>query len=256
MSTMLETINLDVEIAGRALCRRLTVTIDRHQCWAVLGKNGAGKTTLLHTLAGLRRPAHGSIRLYGNDIDQWPRREVARNIGVLFQDNDDRFPSSVLETALVGRHPFLKPWQWESDDDRSIARAALAAVGLTGLDDRIVSTLSGGERRRLAVATALTQDPNLYLLDEPTNHLDLHHQIAVLDTVTQRVREQGKAAMMILHDANLASRYCDHVLLLYEDGGHEAGPASTTLSAANLAAVYGHPIHRIQGPMADIFVPG
>ncbi len=256
MNTVLETTALDVQIVGLTVCRNLTFSIRRPQCWAILGKNGAGKTTLLHTLAGLRPYDHGSIRLLGKDIDQWPRRDIARHIGVTFQDCDDRFPSTVLESALVGRHPFLKPWQWENDDDRSIARAALRAVGLAGLDHRIVSTLSGGERRRLAIATALTQDPDLYLLDEPTNHLDVHHQIAVLDTITRRVREQGKSAMMILHDANLASRYCDHVLLLYGDGRHECGPVSTTLTEANLASVYGHPIHRIRGPAADVFVPG
>lgn len=256
MNTLLTTTDLTAGVADVIACRGLNLRLLTGECWAILGGNGVGKTTLLHTLAGLRPPRDGSIRLRGSELRRIPRRDVATQIGVVFQDSDDRFPGDALETVLIGRHPHLGSWQWESDADRALARAALIEVGLDGCAERSVTTLSGGERRRLAIATVLIQDPALYLLDEPTNHLDVHHQIAVLDVIARRTTERHKAAMMALHDANLAARFCTHVLLLYGDGAHDAGPASAVLTAANLARVYRHPIHRLRGPAGDVFVPG
>ncbi|HEY4646004.1 MAG TPA: ABC transporter ATP-binding protein, partial [Steroidobacteraceae bacterium] len=170
----LETRDLDVEIAARRLVEGLSFKISPGEFLAVLGENGVGKTLTMHTLAGLRAPGAGSILLKGRELATWPRRELAGVLGLLAQSSEDPFPSTVLETALIGRHPHIEFWRWESDRDLGIARGALADVDLTDREGRSVETLSGGERRRLAIATVLTQDPVLYLLDEPTNHLDPH----------------------------------------------------------------------------------
>ncbi len=236
---------LDIRIGGVEVCRDLTLTFAPGQCWAILGRNGSGKTTLLHTLAGLRAPQRGTVRLADVPLPSQPRRRLARHLGLLPQDSHDPFPATVLETALLGRHPHGSPWGWETAADVRLAQAALQQVGLAGWDDRDVATLSGGERRRLALATLLTQDPDVLLLDEPTNHLDLHHQVALLDQLTRLARTRDKTVIMVLHDVNLAARCADHALLLQGDAHIEAGACGDVLRTARLEALYGQTLRQV-----------
>lgn len=246
---------LTVAIGGHEICRSLELEIRPGECWAILGRNGAGKTTLLHTLAGLRSPQAGRVLLAGIEIATLPRRRVAQQLGLLPQIADDAFPGTVLETALLGRHPYLGRWQWEGPEDYAVAEAALSAVGLEGFAARQLITLSGGERQRAALATLLTQDPALLLLDEPTNHLDLHHQVTLLDRLHDRARARGQALVMILHDVNLALRYCDHVLLLFDGGETAAGERQSVLDRARLERLYAHPLIELQGPAGPVYLP-
>ena len=165
-----------------------------------------------------------------------------------------RFPATVLESVLVGRHPHLSRWQWESADDVRIAREALAAADMTGTEARDVRTLSGGERRRVALAALLAQQPRLFLLDEPSSHLDLSHQLALLEQLVAAVRLDNKAVIMVVHDVNLAVRYCDHALLL-ADGEASAGRAEELLTAKRLSAVYGVSLRQVAGPRGNLFAP-
>ncbi len=167
---------LSLSVPGRVLCRDLSMTVKAGERWTILGPNGAGKTTLLLTLAGLHPPDAGAVFLDGAPLSELPRRRVAQRLGLLPQESHDPFPATVLETALLGRHPHLHPLRGEGPQNRSRAIEALRSVDLHGLLERDAASLSGGERRRLALATLLTQDPQLLLLDEPTNHLDLRHQ--------------------------------------------------------------------------------
>ena len=256
MTCLLQTRQLKVTIAGKTICESLDLSIERGQCWGILGSNGAGKTTLLHTLAGLRPAASGSVLLDGEPLVTLARRAIAQRIGVLFQDAHDAFPDTVLNTVLIGRHPHLKTWGFESAEDIALAQSALAATGLGGLEQRLISTLSGGERRRVALATVLAQDPALYLLDEPVNHLDLHQQIATLELLKTRVRADNKAVMMSMHDVNLAARYCDHVLLLFGDCTLVQGLTGEVLNQAGLERLYRHPIVSVAGPQGPAFLPG
>lgn len=251
---LLQCQQLNVRIAGQSVCEQLDLSIEPGQCWALLGRNGVGKTTLLHSLAGLRPIHAGNILLQGRSLATWPKRERARALGVLFQERSSAFPSRVLETALIGRHPHLGPWQAESSADLAIARRALTAMELSDLETRLSDTLSGGEQQRLALAAVLTQDPALLLLDEPVNHLDLHHQIQVL-TLLQASAGAGKAVVMSLHDVNLATRFCSHVLLLHGGGDYECGDASTILNSATLTRAYGHPIRQISHDGQRSFLP-
>ncbi|MBI5460953.1 MAG: ABC transporter ATP-binding protein [Gammaproteobacteria bacterium] len=243
--TVLALHQVNVSIGNVAVCRALDVVFNPGECWAILGRNGTGKTTLLHTLAGLRVADSGAVLLDGTPITQQPRRHIAQHLGLLPQDSHDPFPATVLETALLGRHPHLSLWGWETAKDRALAHAALAQVGLEQWDAREVATLSGGERRRVALATLLTQDPDILLLDEPTNHLDLHHQVALLDLLAHQAREQRKTVIMVLHDLNLAARFADHCLLLYGDGNVCAGACDGILETPILERLYSQPLRKI-----------
>ncbi|MDQ6923685.1 MAG: ABC transporter ATP-binding protein [Pseudomonadota bacterium] len=245
---------LTVTIAGIGVCRELDFSVAPGQCWAILGRNGAGKTTLLHTLAGLRPPAAGAIALDGRPLATLSAREVARVRGLLTQDDSDAFGATVLETAMIGRHPYLSRWQWESAEDLRIAREALALMDIANAEARDVRTLSGGERRRAALAALLTQQPRLFLLDEPSSHLDLAHQLAVLLRLTTLAREQRSALIMVLHDVNLARRFCDHVLML-DQGTAVAGPASELLTAERLSRIYGVTLKTLGQGEELCFVP-
>jgi iron complex transport system ATP-binding protein len=244
---MLETRRLAVTVADNEVCRGLDLRIGDGSVWAILGRNGVGKTTLLKCLAGLHPPRKGEVLLEGRPLEAWTQRERARRIGVLFQHGTHAFPGTVLETALTGRHPWVERWSWESDEDIAQTRAALADVDLAGMETRAVSTLSGGESQRLGLATVLAQSPALYLLDEPNNHLDLKHQIAIMELICRRARQPGHAAILVLHDVNLAARFCDHALLLHGDGACEHGAVDEVMTAERLSRLYQYPIRRVAG---------
>lgn len=228
---------LDVTVAGRTLVKGLDFRLTDGACVAILGRNGAGKTLTLHTLTGLRAPAAGSVSVGGRSIADWPRRQLARHLGLLMQNYEHPFPSTVLSSVLIGRHPHIGFLQWESEKDLRLAHAALAAVSLQDVAERDVTTLSGGELRRLGIATVLAQDPEIVLLDEPVNHLDLNHQLAVLRIFSGKARA-GHNVMISLHDVNLALRFCDHALLLFGDGEWLYGPSDEVIIERNLSRLY------------------
>jgi iron complex transport system ATP-binding protein len=252
--TRLAVEGLAITQGGRTLCRGLELTLAPGQCWAVLGGNGSGKTTLLHTLAGLLPAAAGMIRLDHHPLATLPRRRIAQRLGLLLQESHDPFPTTVLETAMSGRHPHLGRWQQEGSADHAIVHQALAAMELSGMEQRMVQTLSGGERRRLAIATLLTQAPQLLLLDEPLNHLDLHHQQLLLRQQRQLARE-GRTVVMVLHDPNQALRYCDQALLLYGDGRWESGVCEELLTVERLSRLYRHPMRLVEQGEERFFIP-
>lgn len=253
--TRLETRDLVLRIKERTLMRDLSVAFEGGQNWAILGANGSGKTTLLHTLAGLRHADEGDVLLDGQTMQHTPRRARAQKLGILFQESPNAFPASVLETVLSGRHPHHGFWQSETKDDHAVAHAALEAVGLVDFSDRNLATLSGGERRRVEVATLLAQDAPLCLLDEPVNHLDPRHQIELLRLVCARTEHTGHLNLLVLHDVNLALRFCSHGLLLFEDGNTRHGRLNDILDSSSLEAVYRCPMREIHSDAGRLFFP-
>lgn len=252
---LLQSHRLACRIGERLLCHDLELEVNAGECWGILGGNGSGKTTLLHTLAGLRQPAAGEVRLDGTPIPSLSRRHIAQRLGLLLQESIDAFPATVWETVLSGRHPHLGRWRNESEQDREVASAALATMDLGALASRPVQSLSGGERRRLAIATLLTQAPALLLLDEPLNHLDLRHQQSLLRYLRTLCGEKEKGVVMVLHDPNQALRYCDKVLLLSGDGHWQAGRCKELLTAETLSRLYGHPLEMVAQGDKRLFLP-
>lgn len=238
VTTLLSAEQLDVSIGTVDVSRQLSMAVRPGEFWGLLGPNGVGKTTLLKTLAGIHPIESGTVRLGEQNMNDMSRRNIARTLGMLPQHTDYAFDASCEQTALVGRHPHLKAWSRESRKDRAMARQALADLGLLELAERSCMDLSGGESRRLALATLLVQDPQVMLLDEPTNHLDPANQVAILNVLGERVRREHRGAIMALHEVNLATCYCSHVLMLYGDGEWDAGPTANLLDAERLSRLY------------------
>jgi len=192
----------------------VSVDVVRGELLGLLGPNGAGKSTLLKLASGALRPGRGTVRLGGTDPQTLSRAEVARRVAVVAQREDVSFSFTAFDVVLMGRAPHLGLFGVEGAGDREQADDALRASGAWELRDRTFSELSGGEQKRVAIARALAQSADVLALDEPTAFLDVHHQIAVLDLVRARVDERALAAVMVLHDLNLAAQYCDRLLLM------------------------------------------
>ena len=248
--------SLDVSIAGKNICSKLNLELEPGQFWGLLGPNGIGKTTLLKCMAGLSPPDRGNVFLENQEIENLPRRVVARMLGMLQQHTVYVFDASVLETAMTGRHPHLAYWEREGHEDKQKALDAIRAVDLAGFENRSVTGLSGGEARRLAFASLIVQEPAILLLDEPTNHLDMKHQIRIMNQVGKQVIGGNRSAMIALHDVNLAARYCTHIVMLLGQGDWQAGPVAELLNRENLERLYQCPVEVVQTSGGRRFLPG
>ncbi|GGY05325.1 ABC transporter ATP-binding protein [Paludibacterium paludis] len=238
----------------RLLCRRLNLTVRPGEAWLVLGENGAGKSTLLAALAGWHAASHGEVLLDGAPIETVPARRRARRLGWMTQHDDSPFPVSVLEKLLTGVHPRRRRWEWESAEDLALARRLIEAMDLGGLEGRDIAALSGGERRRVSLATLFMQDTPLMLLDEPLSQLDLRHQQQML-ALFARERAAGRGLVVVGHDPNHASAFASHVLLMAGDGEWQAGPRDSVLTAKALSALYRHPVREWTDGAERWFVP-
>jgi cobalamin transport system ATP-binding protein len=238
MTPALWTEGLAVGYGGAPVVSDLTLEVVPGRLWAVLGPNGSGKSTLLRTVLGLLRPLAGGVTLFGTALARWERLALARRVAWVPQAFDGDAGFTGLELVLMGRSPHQGGWGLPGPRDLAVARAVLAELGIEHLAGRVVSRLSGGERRLLLVARALAQEPQLLLLDEPTAFLDLQHQAVVLERVRTRVRN-GLAAIAVLHDPNLAAAFSDSVLLLRDGRVLGQGPSTELLDAARLGRLYG-----------------
>jgi iron complex transport system ATP-binding protein len=187
----------------------------------ILGANACGKSTLLKSMSRLLKPTTGTVLLDGRDVHSMPAKELARTLGLLPQSPIAPEGITVADLVGRGRHPHQGIMsRWSSADDEAVA-FALDTTGTAELADRAVDELSGGQRQRVWIAMALAQQTDLLLLDEPTTYLDVAHQVEVLDLLTDLNADSGITIVMVLHDLNLAARYCDKVVMI-ADGEVEA----------------------------------
>lgn len=208
------------------------------ELWAVLGPNGAGKSTLVRASLGLLPALAGRVAVFGRDVREIGRRELARQVAWVPQSVDALPDFTAMELVLMGRAPHLSRWALASGADVARAQAALDELGIGALAGRALGALSGGERRLVMLARAFTQAPELLLLDEPTAFLDVRHQVQTLALVRRRV-EQGMAAVAVLHDVNLAAAFATKVLLLRGGRALASGDAGEVLASERLEALYG-----------------
>lgn len=245
MSAVLQADSLKLAVRERTLVASLDLRIEPGQVICVLGPNGAGKSTLLRTLAGLRAPDGGHVRLDGRDVGAYAPMELARRRGFLPQAIVDAFSLSVMEAVAAARHPRLPFWAW-GDEDESPTRRALATFELDELVERDVTTLSGGERQRVNIAALFNQDVEVMLLDEPLSSLDLHHQIKTLHELMRAAMHEGRSVIYTVHDINLAAQHATHAILLDGRGHALAGPVDEVITSEHLSAAFHHPIHGIE----------
>lgn len=206
---VLELVGATRRVQGRDLVSEVSLSLRKGEMLGVIGPNGSGKSTLLNMMAGLLRPTSGEIRLEGQPMARLRRRQIAQRLAMVSQAADAGERISVRDAVELGRTPWLGPFRpWGARDDEAV-EAALLAVGMEQMAARDWSTLSGGERQRVHIARAHAQVPQILLLDEPTNHLDVHHQIAILDLVSQL----PVTTVIALHDMHQALR-CDRVMVM------------------------------------------
>jgi iron complex transport system ATP-binding protein len=223
---------------GQAGLHGVSVDVPRGSLVGIIGPNGSGKTTLLRLLGGMLVPASGRVTLDGRDLARMPRRELARQISVVPQETRLSFEYSVLEVVLMGRYPHLGAFELESQEDVAIAREALAATGTLALEGRLFPTLSGGEKQRVIIASALAQSAGLMLLDEPTAALDPGYQIEMASLLRRLSDERGVTMAVATHDLNMAAGLCRHLVLLRAGRVIAAGPTDEVLTREAVRALY------------------
>ncbi len=217
----------------------VTVSIPTGSFTGLIGPNGCGKSTLLRLLAGIDRPAQGRVQLDGRDVATYSRREYARRVAVVPQETHPAFDYSVMDMVLMGRHPHLGAFELEGPGDCAEAVRALEATHAEHLADRPFNALSGGEKQRIVIASALAQAGDVLLLDEPTASLDLGAQLDVAGLLTRLHRARGATMVMATHDLNLAASLCDTLVLLRAGQVLVQGPTRDALTSATVRALYG-----------------
>ncbi len=224
---------------AREVLSRVTLHVERGALIGVLGPNGSGKSTLIRLMAGTLTPTSGEVTLDEVSIARIPRAALARRIAVVPQETRLTFDYSVLDIVLMGRYPHMGAFELEGPEEIRLAREALAATDTQDLEDRPFASLSGGEKQRVILASALAQSAELLLLDEPTAALDLGYQMEVVMILKRLNESRGVTMVLTAHDLNFAASLCRHLILLKQGRVIAAGPTAEVLTPDSIRALYG-----------------
>ncbi|CAJ38033.1 heme ABC transporter ATP-binding protein [Methanocella arvoryzae] len=235
---MLDVTDLSCKYGNARILENIFFTTRKGECIGIIGPNGSGKSTLLKTLSKVMKPASGSIVVCGKELKDISMNELARSMAVVPQDTNVDFNFSCLDIVLMGRHPHLGRFAVEGKKDYDIARQSMELTNTWHLKDRNISELSGGERQRVIIARALTQEPSVLLLDEPVSHLDINHQIEIMELIQHLKNDRGLLVIVVIHDLNLAARYCDRLILLNENTIQAAGTPSEVLTREHIRRAF------------------
>lgn len=223
---------------GAPVLEVVSLAVARGDLVGVIGPNGSGKTTLLKILGGMLQPTSGTVFLGDNPLGSWARRDVARRIAFVPQETHSSFDFSVMDVVLMGRFPHLGAFALEGPEDLAIARDALQATGTSHFERRSFNTLSGGEKQRVVIASALAQRAELLLLDEPTASLDVGHQLEVAALLSMLNHDQNVTMVLTTHDLNVAASLCRHLMLVRGGRVIASGPTGEVLTADAVKALY------------------
>lgn len=224
----------------KIILKDINLRIGKGELVGIIGPNGCGKTTLFRAITKILKPKKGNIILNNTGIEKIDNKTLARELAVVSQDiNGIAHNMSVEEYVLLGRIPHMKKFQFfESRHDIEIVEKSLDLTHVREFSSRSIDELSGGERQRVFISRALAQEPKLLLLDEPTTHLDIGHQIELLELLSDLNKAKGLTIIIILHDLNLASSYCDRLILMNKGEIFKEGNADNVLTYQNIEEVY------------------
>lgn len=237
----------------REILSKITFDVSEGQCVAILGNNGAGKSTLLKCLNRILTPKYGVVSVNGMDICKYKRNNVAKCMAYVAQRNEgERF--TVFDTVLLGRKPYIK--MEPEKKDLEITESVIRRMGLEDFTLRYVDELSGGEVQKVMLARALAQQPDILLLDEPTSNLDLRNQYEVMENVSEIAKRDQISVIIVIHDLNLALRYCDHFLFIKDQKVYAYG-GKEIMTPENIRYIYEIPvaIETVQGVPTIIPLP-
>jgi ferric hydroxamate transport system ATP-binding protein len=239
---------IDLVIDGNAILSDVSLCFPQGEVVALVGHNGSGKSSLLKILARQLTPSAGSVAYDGRDLRHFQGRDFARSVAYLPQDLGTGSEMTIRELVGCGRYPWHGALGRFSDLDREKVEAAIAATHIGAFADRVVGTLSGGERQRAWIAMLIAQDARCLLLDEPTAALDIAHQVEVLSLVRQLAHEGGRSIIVVLHDINMAARFCDRIHALKQGRVVASGTPDEILVPDTLNAIYGIDMDVIRVP--------
>ena len=237
-------------VQDRALVSKVEVDLDPGEMLAIVGPNGAGKSTLCALLAGDLAPMEGEVEVCGHAVRATKPAALARLRSMLSQHTPLRFPFTAREVALMGRHPHIPRWRSPTETDYALAEGAMQSTQVLHLADRLYSTLSGGEQRRVSLARVLAQDTPVVLLDEPTAALDIGHQQLVM-SLCRQLANDGRAVLAVLHDLNLAGAYADRIMVMSEGEVVAVGRPEEVLCPDLLSVVFNQQVMVMPHPQTD-----
>ncbi|WCN38329.1 ABC transporter ATP-binding protein [Aneurinibacillus uraniidurans] len=250
---MLRANEISLTLGSRQILDGISLEVKRDEILGVLGPNGCGKSTLVKVLSRLLVPNKGEIHLDGQPLTSYSSKQLARKMAVVSQDGLAPLPLTVAEAVQMGRYPHQRLWKKDAIRDEEVVQQVLIRTELTELAGKPLDRLSGGERQRVAIACAMAQEPEVLLLDEPTTYLDIGYQIGILDLLRRWQQETGGAALLVLHDLNLAAQYCDRLMLMKSGSVVCSGSVEKIMETALLTDVYG--VRPLVVPHPNLHVP-
>ncbi len=217
----------------------LTLSLSPGKFYGIVGPNGCGKTTLLDLLVGSKEPDSGSVSFMGQELQQYTKRQLAREVALVPQEFNIGFDYTVEEVILMGRHPYIPRFGSPSPQDWLLVEEAMATIGISHFGKRAITELSGGEKQRVVVARALAQDTPVLLFDEATSNLDVQYTLEIFNEVRQLVQEQGRTVIAVMHNLNFAAAYCDEILFMQAGRILKQGPVTEVMTSATIHEVFG-----------------
>lgn len=249
---MIKTNNIIMNFGSHTVLNDISFHVQAGENFGIIGPNGSGKSTLLDILSGVKTPTSGKVYFQEKQVKKYSRKQLARSLAVLQQQALPLVGFTVREVIEMGRFPFQNWFGEEKENITPFIDHILENMHLQALSERTIEQLSGGERQRVALAKVMAQSPKLLMLDEPTTYLDIGHQIHLLNEIKRWQQEQQMTIVNVLHDLNLASLYCDRLLLLNEGKVVDLGTPREIITQSNIEKVYGIRPLIIEHPKAKV----
>ncbi|SJZ36107.1 heme ABC transporter ATP-binding protein [Selenihalanaerobacter shriftii] len=239
MAIKLAVDNLSYKYDQLKILDKVNFAIKEGEFIGLIGPNGSGKSTLLKNVNSILKPDDGKVYLDNFDLQELRKKKLAKKLAVVPQNTNVSFDFTVKEVVLMGRAPYIGRFKGETEEDYMIAKEAMKLTNTLQLADRPINQLSGGERQRVIIARSLAQEPEVLLLDEPTSNLDINYQLEIMNLLKELNRKQELTILIVIHDLNLASEYCDKLLLLNEGNIYKFGTPEEVITTENIEKVYG-----------------